>query len=141
MWFTWSYGSYLIFLESRRVVSGMSTVWKYAYGCAKQYMCGLAIYLMTVLSTSYGILMDRSINIPGHVNNVADGINATDKRYLKEKIEFIGKFASNDNTNIGMLPSPSKYVYINFADKCPHILNNKERLNGLKGSTKMKKIQ
>ena len=38
-----------------------------------------------------------------------------------------------------MLPSDSKDVSINFAYQCLHIPNNKEILNGLKGSTKMKK--
>ena len=48
-------------------MSGMSTVWEDTDGCAKQYRCALDIYLMTVLSYSYGIIMDCSINAPGHV--------------------------------------------------------------------------
>ena len=64
-------------------MSGMSTVWEYTNGCAKQYMCALAIYLITVLSSSYGVIMDHAINAPGHGNNVVDGLNATDKHYLK----------------------------------------------------------
>ena len=62
----------------------MSTVWEDNYGCVKQYMCALAVHLMTVLSSSYVIIMDLAINAPGHENNVVDGLNATDKRYLKE---------------------------------------------------------
>ena len=42
----------------------MSTVWEDTVGCAKQYMCDLDIYLMTVLSSSYGIIMNRAINAP-----------------------------------------------------------------------------
>ena len=38
---------------------------------------------MTVLSYSYGIITDNAIDAPGHVKNVIDGLNATDKRYLK----------------------------------------------------------
>ena len=38
----------------------------------------LATYLMTVLSSSYGIIMDRAINAPGHEKNVVDGLNATE---------------------------------------------------------------
>ena len=49
----------------------------------KQYICALEIYLMTFLSYSSGIIMDRAINAPGHGNNVFGGINATYKRYLK----------------------------------------------------------
>ena len=59
-------------------MSGMSTVWEDTGGCAKKYRCTLAIYLMTVLSSSYGIIIDRAINAPGHGNNFVDGLNATE---------------------------------------------------------------
>ena len=52
-------------------------------------------------------------------------------------MELIGKLASNDTSKIGILPSVSKNIFITFADQCIHIINNKEILNGLKGSTKM----
>ena len=99
------------------------------------------MYLMTVLSSSYVIIMDCAMNTPGHGRNVVDGLNATDNHYLKGEMKLMGKLASNDTTNIGMLPSASKYVSIKFANQCLHILNNKEVLNGLKGSTKIQKIQ
>ena len=83
----------------------MSTVWKYTNDCAKQYRCDLAIYLMTVLSYSCGIIMKITINAPGHGNNVVDKLNAADKRYLKGKMELIDKLGSNDITKIGMLTS------------------------------------
>ena len=61
----------------------MSTVWEDTDGLAKKYRCYLTIYLMNVLSSSYGIIMDQAMNAPGHGNNVVDGLNATRKRYLK----------------------------------------------------------
>ena len=51
---------------------------------------------MNVLSSLYGIIMDRSINSPDHGNKVVDRLNATDKRYLKVKMEPFGKLTSND---------------------------------------------
>ena len=33
---------------------------------------------MTVLSSSYGIIIDRVINVPSHEKNDVDGINAKD---------------------------------------------------------------
>ena len=56
----------------------MSTVWEDTNGCAKQYKCALAIYLMIVLSSSYGIIMDHEINAPRHGKNFVDGINVTE---------------------------------------------------------------
>ena len=63
----------------------MSTVWEYTDGCAKQYRCDLDIYLISVLSYLYGIIMERARNAPGHGNNAVNRINATEKLYLKEK--------------------------------------------------------
>ena len=80
---------------------------------------------MTVLSYLYGIILHRAINAPGHGNNVVDGLNGRDKCYLIQKIELIGKLESNNTSKIVML----------------NILNNKEELNGIKGSTKTQKIE
>ena len=52
--------------DSGILVTDVSKVEEVTNGCAKQYICDLAIYLMTVLSSSYFITMDRSVNTPGH---------------------------------------------------------------------------
>ena len=85
-------------------MTGGSTVWKDTDGCAKKYMCALDIYLMTVLSSSYGMTMDGAINETVHGKNVVDELNAKDKCSLKGRMELIDKLSSNDTTNIGMLP-------------------------------------
>ena len=115
----------------------MSTVWEDTKGCAKQYSCTLAIYLMTVLLSSYVIIMDSAINAPVQGKNFIDGLNETENSHMKEQMELIGKLESNVTSNIGILPSASKYASIKFLDQCIHIINNKDRLNGLKGSTHM----
>ena len=58
------------------------------YGCAKQYKCALGIYLFTVLSYLYGVIMDHAINAPGHRNNVVDGLNDTKKYILRNIWNF-----------------------------------------------------
>ena len=63
------------------------------------------------------------------------------KGCLKREMLLMGKWSSNNTTNIGTLPSASKDLSIKFVDQCLHIFNNKERLNGLKGITKTKKRQ
>ena len=67
---------------------------------------------MTVLSSLYGIMVDRAINRPVHGNNVVDGLNATKKRYFKEQMKIIGRLEVNNTSNIGMLTSASNYVSI-----------------------------
>ena len=72
--------------DSGILVCGMSTIWEVTNGCSNKYRYALAIHLMTVLSSSYGIITNRAINSPGHVNNFADGINEMDKCYLNEQM-------------------------------------------------------
>ena len=67
--------------------------------------------------------MVLAINAPGHVNNVVDRINATDKRYLKKQMELIGKLASSDTSKIGILPTDSKDILIKFAYQSIHSIN------------------
>ena len=51
-------------------------------GCANQYKCSIAYYLMSYLSTSYQIVIDRDVDTPGHGKDVVDGFNAVQKQYL-----------------------------------------------------------
>ena len=52
------------------------------YGCAKQYRCSIPYYLMSYLSKSYQIVLDRAVDTPGHGRDVVDGLNSVQKRYL-----------------------------------------------------------
>ena len=51
-------------------------------GMRKQYRCSIAYYLMSYLSKSYQIVLDRAVDTPGHVKYVVDGFNAVQKLYL-----------------------------------------------------------
>eukprot|EP00957_Ditylum_brightwellii_P054278 4111514-Ditylum_brightwellii.AAC.1 len=57
-------------------------------GCAKQYRCASAITsainLLSTLSMKYNIVVDRAVGSPRHEKDVVDGLNAADKRYLKQ---------------------------------------------------------
>ena len=70
-------------------MSSMSTVWEDTNGCENQYRCALDMQLIIVLLSLYGIIMDCAINAPVHGKNVFDGINATEKIYLKRKCNLL----------------------------------------------------
>ena len=44
-------------IELGLLVSGMLTVWEDTNSCEKQYRCDLALYLLTFLSSLYGVIM------------------------------------------------------------------------------------
>ena len=46
---------------------------------------------MTLLLSSYGVIMDRVINSLGHGKNVINILNAADKHYPKGEMELIGE--------------------------------------------------
>ena len=51
-------------------------------GCADNYICDKALYLLSISSQSNNIIIDRGISKPGHDREVANGLNATDKRFI-----------------------------------------------------------
>ena len=70
-------------IQFGHLVSGLYIFLEDTDCCENKYRYALAIYLMNVLLSLYGIIMDRSINAPGHGKNVFDDLNATEKCYLK----------------------------------------------------------
>ena len=62
-----------IFL-GKKMIRGR-TMWDQTDGCANQYRCSIAYYLVSYLSTSYQIVLDRVIDTPGHGKDVVDGFN------------------------------------------------------------------
>ena len=58
------------------------TILDQTYGCAKQNMCSIDYYLMSFISRSYQIVLDRYVDKPSHGKDVADGFNGVQKQYL-----------------------------------------------------------
>ena len=50
--------------------------------CAKQYRCASALYIMSVMSQCYSIIIDWGLSAPGHGKDVVYGLNDIDKRYI-----------------------------------------------------------
>ena len=72
-------GSQVLFDHLKEIGELMAglTVWDDTDGCGKQYRCGTAMYLLSVLASTYGIVIDRAIGAPGHGKDIVDGLNAT----------------------------------------------------------------
>ena len=52
------------------------------YCCAEHYRCATALYLMSVLSQAFSVVIDRGISAPGHNRYVVYGLNTIEKRFL-----------------------------------------------------------
>ena len=79
---TTAHSKLLIEMLKKVMTSTISTIWENADGCAEQYICASALYLMSVFYQCHSIIIDRGISAPGHGKEVVDGINAIGKRYI-----------------------------------------------------------
>ena len=55
----------------------------HAIYCAKQYICALVVYSVTIFLLKLKIIIDRAIGAPDHGKDVVGGLNARYKRYLR----------------------------------------------------------
>ena len=60
----------------------MSTIWENTDGCAEIYICASALYLISVISQCYSVIIDWFISAYGHGKEVVDELNAVDKLYI-----------------------------------------------------------
>ena len=74
---------FISFLKEEKVLTtSFSTIWENFDGCAKKYSCASVLYLMSVMSQCYSVIIDQGIISPEHGKEVVDVLNAFDKRYI-----------------------------------------------------------
>ena len=67
-------------LKERKVLaSSLSVILENTDGCAEKYRCASELYLMSVMSQCYSVIIDRGISAHGHGKEVVNGINAIKK--------------------------------------------------------------
>ena len=73
----------------------MSTIWENNDVCDEQYRWASSLYLMSVMSQCYLIIIDQGISEPGHDKEVVHGLNAVDKRYIYQLMSTVQLPGSN----------------------------------------------
>ena len=64
------------------MTSALSKIWENNDGCAEQYRCASALYLMSVMSQCYSFVIDKGISAHGHGKEVVNGLNTIGNRYI-----------------------------------------------------------
>ena len=108
------------------------TVWDDTDGCAKQYRCGTAFFLLSVLAGEFGIAIDRAIGAPGHGKDVVDALNATDKVYLRKMMCMIGTPEANDSEARMRAHSMLGDEKMSLAEESARLCRLPERAHGVK---------
>ena len=111
-------------------------MWDQKDGCAKQYRCSIAYYLMSYLSKSYQFFLDRAVDTPGHGKYVVDGFNAVNTRYLATCliIRSTPEKDNIDNKRIRVEATTEKRE-VSFAEECKRLLDLRDEI-GTKGNKK-----
>ena len=73
----------------------MSKILENIDGCAKQYIFASTLYLMSVISKCYSIIIVRGISAAGHVKEVVDGLNDVYKCYIYQLMSTVQIHGSN----------------------------------------------
>jgi hypothetical protein len=126
--------------DTGEVVTRTTTILDHLDGCSKQYRCGTAIYLLSVLSSQFGVTVDRMIGAPGHGKDVVDALNATTKKYIKQKMRMVSNPGSDECCDRKMkVHSVSETEATSFAMECLRLCTLEERKDGVKSSSKYAK--
>jgi hypothetical protein len=108
-------------------------------GCAKQYRCGTALFLLSLLVVLNNVIIDWAVGAPGHGKDVVDGLNATDKRYLKQKINMVSTPEENDSNNRMSACSMVEEEGKSLAKECAQLCSDTSRVAGVKSDAKYAK--
>ena len=104
-------------------------MWYKTDGCAKQYRCSIAYYLMSFLSKSYQNFLERAVDTPVHVKYVVDGFNTFQKQYLDTCFRMRSTLElDNIYSNRMRVDVISEKVEVSFAEECNHLLDIRDEI-------------
>ena len=73
--------NWLVCLMKKQMIRG-GKFWDQTDGCANQYRCSIAYYLIYFLSKSYQSVLDRAVDTPCRGKDIVGGFYAVQKQYL-----------------------------------------------------------
>ena len=104
-------------------------------GCAVQYRCGTALWMLHKLAAETGYIYDRGIDAEGHGKKLIDGLSGVDKNYIIK--EFRGNIshqsgvAKEGKRDLVLYQVNQKGERKDLAEFAQKILSRPERANGV----------
>ena len=68
--------------QNKCLGAGVSNIWENTDIYSEHYRCAAALFLLSVLSKFYNIIIDLGVSAPGHGREVEYGLNVTNKRFI-----------------------------------------------------------
>jgi hypothetical protein len=124
--------------DGRLKVDGYA-VWLKTDGCAKQYKCGKAMYLLCKLAGKLNVTIDQMLEVTGHGKDEADGHGGVFKNWLLGEMKR-GDFMSDaapvieaadvvDGEEVSMAEVLTEHARKGLTDLKPAAMNAKRRAN------------
>ena len=66
-----------------------SNIWENTDGFTEKYICATALFLLSILSHVYNILIDRGGVAPGHGKYIVYGLKANHKMFLSTVMKTV----------------------------------------------------
>ena len=117
--------------KKKLLASSISTIWENTDGWAEQYRCASALYLMSVMSQFYSIIIDHDISAPVHGKQFVDGTNVIYKRYIYQLISNVQLIGSKTFYSHILMNSCKKNNYISLAKEFQKCLSKEHRKHGV----------
>ena len=64
------------------MTSALIKIWENTDSCAEQYRCASALYLLSVFTQCFSIIIDCGVSVPGYGKEVVDGLNDIGNCYV-----------------------------------------------------------
>jgi len=123
--------------QNGQMVRG-GTIYDTTDGCACQYRCAKAFFLLSVISAGRRIIIDRAIDAPGHGKGVVDGLNAIDKGYLGKCLCLTSTPELHNDPRRMNIHSMNEEGEYSFAEECQRLCLHRDCI-GMTGDAKHKK--
>ena len=73
----------------------LSEIWENTDCCAEHYICATELYLMSMFSHSFSVIIDRGISAPVHSIELVYGINTIEKSFLFQLMSTVQLTGAN----------------------------------------------
>ena len=127
------------FKEKGLLHENSTVIYDHTDGCTCQYRCATAVYFLSMLSFMFKVTIDQMIHAPSHGKDEVDGLNATTKRFLQQKMA-----TTNLNNDEGEEKRMDPWAMEGGSSKClsteaKRLLEEPERKDGVVSAGKYKK--
>ena len=90
----------------------LNIIWENTDVCAEHYICATSLYLMSMLSQAFSVIIDLGISAPGHNRELVDGLNRIDKMFLLQLMSYVqlpgGKSYDTQVVMHRVVPAPDR---------------------------------